>query len=209
MPDNKISQSLEARDRCLEFTYRSEIWQASRQYHCRDACQISERYECIERKSRGFETLRDLIETVPGMSAGGRCLLCAEVYDAATKRHITPITTPLSCASPALQWHPATAPRQDPTSLAISRDKSWESRRREMFVYGYPEYGARERCSIPERKKFIWCLHDMTIPYYWPLMRGIRANTKTPQCETLTFPLLLAWRSFWTKQSSCRGCDLS
>ena len=33
------------RDSGLDFSNRSEIWQAPRQQRCRDACQISERYD--------------------------------------------------------------------------------------------------------------------------------------------------------------------
>ena len=48
------------RDSCLDFSNRSEIWQPSRQQCCRDACQISERYDHINTQSHGFETSRDL-----------------------------------------------------------------------------------------------------------------------------------------------------
>ena len=44
----------------LELSYRSEIWQASRQQRCRDACQISEWYDNSNIQSRFFETSRDL-----------------------------------------------------------------------------------------------------------------------------------------------------
>ena len=44
------------RDSGLNFSNRSEIWQASRQQGCRDACQISERYNQYNNQSRGFET---------------------------------------------------------------------------------------------------------------------------------------------------------
>ena len=44
------------RDSCLDFSNRSEIWQAPRQQCCRDACQISERCDHYNIQSRGFET---------------------------------------------------------------------------------------------------------------------------------------------------------
>ena len=39
---------------------RSEIWLISRQQHCRDTSQISERYDHYNIRSRGFETSRNL-----------------------------------------------------------------------------------------------------------------------------------------------------
>ena len=48
------------RDWYFKLSYRFEIWQAHRQHCCRSACQISERSENSEYKSRGFETWRDL-----------------------------------------------------------------------------------------------------------------------------------------------------
>ena len=50
------------RDRYFKLSYRFEIWQAHRQHCCRSACQISERSDNSKYKSRGFETLRDLME---------------------------------------------------------------------------------------------------------------------------------------------------
>ena len=50
------------RDLYLELSDRYEIWQALRQQCCRCACQISKRYENLKYQSRGFETLRDLME---------------------------------------------------------------------------------------------------------------------------------------------------
>ena len=49
-----------ARDLVLKWSYRFEIWHEPRQQCCRGACQISERSDNFEYKSRGFETLRDL-----------------------------------------------------------------------------------------------------------------------------------------------------
>ena len=49
------------RDLYLELSYCSEIWQALRQQCCRCAFQISKRYN-LKYQSRGFETLRDLME---------------------------------------------------------------------------------------------------------------------------------------------------
>ena len=46
----------------FKLSYRFEIWQAHLQHCCRSACQISERSDNSEYKSRGFETLRDLTE---------------------------------------------------------------------------------------------------------------------------------------------------
>ena len=45
----------------LDFFNRSEIWQAPRQQHRRDACQIAERYDNYNIQSRGFETSRYLV----------------------------------------------------------------------------------------------------------------------------------------------------
>ena len=50
------------RDRYFKLSYRFEIWQTHRQHCCRSACQISERLDNSKYKSRGFETLRDLME---------------------------------------------------------------------------------------------------------------------------------------------------
>ena len=44
----------------LDFFSHPEIWQAPRQQRCRDACQISERYDHCNIQSRGFETSQDL-----------------------------------------------------------------------------------------------------------------------------------------------------
>ena len=48
------------RDWMLQWSYRSEIWQAPRQQRCRGTCQISERLEKSKPESRGFEASRDL-----------------------------------------------------------------------------------------------------------------------------------------------------
>ena len=48
------------RDNVLQWSYRSEIWQAFRQHCCRDACQISERLKRSKPDSRCFETSQDL-----------------------------------------------------------------------------------------------------------------------------------------------------
>ena len=48
------------RDLYLEFSDRSEIWQALQQHCCRCACQISKRYANSKYQSRGFDTSRDL-----------------------------------------------------------------------------------------------------------------------------------------------------
>ena len=50
------------RDWYFKLSYRFEIWQAHRQPCCRSACQISERSDNSKYKSRGFETLQDLME---------------------------------------------------------------------------------------------------------------------------------------------------
>ena len=50
-----------ARDSELDFSNRSEIWGASRQQRCRDACQISEQYDPDNIQSCGFETSQDLV----------------------------------------------------------------------------------------------------------------------------------------------------
>ena len=57
----RLGKDSKARDRMLKCSYRFEIWQACRQ-HCRgDACQIAERSGNSKYKSRGIDTLRDLI----------------------------------------------------------------------------------------------------------------------------------------------------
>ena len=48
-----------SRDSGLDFSNPSGIWQAPRQQCCRNACQMSERYDHYSIKSRGFETSRD------------------------------------------------------------------------------------------------------------------------------------------------------
>ena len=55
---HKFSGSREAAG--LELSNRSELWQAPRQQGCRDACQISERYNHHNIQSRSFEILWDL-----------------------------------------------------------------------------------------------------------------------------------------------------
>ena len=50
------------RDWYFKWSYRFEMWQAHRQHCCRSACQISERSDNSNYKSRGFETSRDLTE---------------------------------------------------------------------------------------------------------------------------------------------------
>ena len=47
-------------DSAVDFSNRSEIWQAPRRQRCRDACQISERYYHYNTQSRGFGTSWDL-----------------------------------------------------------------------------------------------------------------------------------------------------
>ena len=48
------------RDLGLNFSNRSDIWQAPRQQRCRDACQISEQYNHYNIQSGGFETWREI-----------------------------------------------------------------------------------------------------------------------------------------------------
>ena len=48
------------RESGLNFSNRSDNWQAPRQQRCRDACQISERYNHYNTQSRGFETSLNL-----------------------------------------------------------------------------------------------------------------------------------------------------
>ena len=55
----KVSQP---RDWYFKLSYRFEIWQAHRQQCCQSACQISERSDNSNYKSRGFENWRDLME---------------------------------------------------------------------------------------------------------------------------------------------------
>ena len=59
-----VNKFPKTRDLCLVSSGRSEteIWQASRQQCCRDACQIPKRHDNLITQSRGFETLRNLIE---------------------------------------------------------------------------------------------------------------------------------------------------
>ena len=49
------------RDSSLDFSNRSDIWQAPRQQRCRDACQISERCDQYSIQSRDFESSRDFL----------------------------------------------------------------------------------------------------------------------------------------------------
>ena len=53
------------RDLGLIFSSHSEIWQAPQQQHCRNVCQIAERYDHYNIESRGFETSRDLVVRRP------------------------------------------------------------------------------------------------------------------------------------------------
>ena len=50
-----------------EISDRSKSWHASRQQYCRDARQISERYDKLNTNSRGFKTSRDLITSPYGL----------------------------------------------------------------------------------------------------------------------------------------------
>ena len=45
----------------LDFSNRSEIWQAPRQHPCRDACEMSERYDHYNTQPREFKTSRNLV----------------------------------------------------------------------------------------------------------------------------------------------------
>ena len=56
----KIPSSLESRDSGLDFSSRSNIWQALRQQRYRGARQMSERYDHYSIQSRGIENSRDL-----------------------------------------------------------------------------------------------------------------------------------------------------
>ena len=47
-------------DWMLQWLYRFEIWQVSRQQCCRGACQFSEWLKTSKPESRGFDTSRDL-----------------------------------------------------------------------------------------------------------------------------------------------------
>ena len=60
MSYRKIWRCLEAPRFGFNFSNGSEVWQAPRQQRCRDARQISERYDHCNIQSRGFETSRNL-----------------------------------------------------------------------------------------------------------------------------------------------------
>ena len=104
------------RDDSLELSYRYEIWQASRQQCCRDACQISKRYDNCNTQSRGFETSWDLTVRDPGggvftSSAHGRLLsrlapiayspMCGHVYGRDTVPCI-PLSIMSNCQFPSM-----------------------------------------------------------------------------------------------------------
>ena len=58
---NVLTQGLvKSRNWMLWWSYRFEIWQASRQRCCWGACQISERMKKFKPESRGFESSREL-----------------------------------------------------------------------------------------------------------------------------------------------------
>ena len=58
---NEISRKIWKFSRLgLNISNRSDIWQAARQHHCRDACQNPELYSHHDVQSRGFETSLDL-----------------------------------------------------------------------------------------------------------------------------------------------------
>ena len=59
-PTVRSREALKQRDSSLDFSNRSEIRQAPRQQHYRDACQIAEQYGQYNTQSRNFETSRDL-----------------------------------------------------------------------------------------------------------------------------------------------------
>ena len=59
-PMTRSREVSKSRDLDFECFNSSEIWQAHRQQCCRCACQILERYDNCNMKSRGFETSRDL-----------------------------------------------------------------------------------------------------------------------------------------------------
>ena len=72
----EVLQVSKLRDLYLEFSDRFEIWQAHRQHCCWGACQISERSDNSKYKSRGFETLCDLmIRHLSDIETGPRVLL--------------------------------------------------------------------------------------------------------------------------------------
>ena len=71
-----ISQEVSnPRDWMLVCSYRFEIWQATRQQCCRDACQISERLNYSRQQSRACEILRDFtdIETASVVQRNKPC----------------------------------------------------------------------------------------------------------------------------------------
>ena len=65
LPQDLVKSRM-SRDSGSNISNRSEIWQAPRQSCCRDACQMSERYDRYNIQSRGFETSRDLAVRGPG-----------------------------------------------------------------------------------------------------------------------------------------------
>ena len=65
LPQDLVKSRM-SRDSGSNISNHSEIWQAPRQSCCRDACQISERYDRYNIQSRGFETSRDLAVRGPG-----------------------------------------------------------------------------------------------------------------------------------------------
>ena len=56
----RFREASKPRDSCLDFSNRSEIWQAPRKQRCRDACQILVRCDHYNNQSGGFEISGDL-----------------------------------------------------------------------------------------------------------------------------------------------------
>ena len=73
-------EALKPRDEGLDFSYRTEIWEAPRQYGCWDSCKISVRYDHYYIQSHGVETpwelaSQRLINRGPGLFPGNEAIM--------------------------------------------------------------------------------------------------------------------------------------
>ena len=153
-------------DMALELFNRSEIWQASRQRSCRDACQIKERYWHFQTQSQGLEPSRHSVVWRQRVSIGpgvypmkyayGIVVLCIVVviwsillgsFDAFTYISHGCVTDTRFVVRLHVQWSkPNNVDKTGPYQITIKDDKAQTmgTLLGKFYEYSLPHYGDRK-----------------------------------------------------------------
>ena len=186
------------RDWYFKLWHRFEIWQAHRQQCCRSACQISERSDNSKYKSRGLETLRDLMERrifgywdgalVPEMFSGVHIrILGWPIYD--LHGLVLPeIPSGLGCLGRILGWF---LPRLT---------TSWT--RKKLFWKVALDQGKRLCCTSTLAGS--WCCSTLPNIYVKAIMIP---NWTVPEFASPCYALWQSWKFDIWKPSNLAVCE--